>query len=66
MRSQHPPGLSGAAALLESGASCSGSTAYIPGLAADAASTAADLYVGRRGSPREVRAQRPRAPARAC
>ena len=41
---------------LESVGSGSGSKAYIPGLAADAASTAAGLSTHRPSSPREVRA----------
>ena len=59
-RSQHPPGLTGALTRFESGANCSGSIVYVPGLAADPASTAAGLSIGRRSSAREVRALRPR------
>ena len=47
---------------LESGANGSGSTAYLPGLAANAARTATGLSTGSRSSPREVRALRPRGP----
>jgi hypothetical protein len=50
---------------LESVGSGSGSTAYIPGLAADAASTAAGLSTHRPSSPREVRALRPHGPPHA-
>ena len=44
---------------LESGANGRGSMAYLPGLAADATSTAAGLSTGSRSSPGEVRALRP-------
>ena len=47
---------------LESGTNGSGSTAYLPGLAANAASTATGLSTGRPSSPREVRALRLRGP----
>jgi hypothetical protein len=47
---------------LKSGANGRGSTAYLPGLAADAASAATGLSTGSRSSPREVRALRPRGP----
>ena len=57
--SQHRCGLTGAVVRLGSGAHGSGSMAYLPGLAADAASTAAGLSTGRRSFPREVRALRP-------
>jgi hypothetical protein len=43
-----------------------GSMPYITGLAAEASATATDLSTGCHSSSREVRAQRPRAPACAC
>ena len=59
-RSQHPNGLTGAVICLERGAKGTGSTAYLPGLAADAAGNASDLATGRESSPRGAHA----APAR--
>ena len=53
--SQHRCGLTGAVVRLESGAHGSGSMAYLPGLAANAASTATGLSTGRPSSPREAR-----------
>ena len=53
------------ASRVETASDGTGSMPYIPGLAADASATATDLSAGCRSSSREVRAQRPRAPARA-
>lgn len=55
----------GAAARLATAADGTGTTAYLAGLAADASGAATDLSAGCHSPPREVRAQRPRAPARA-
>ena len=44
---------------LESVADGSGTSAYIPGIAAAAESTATELSAARRGSPRPVRAEQP-------
>ena len=64
--SRRPPRVAGAAARLQTAADGTGSTAYLLGHAADATRTAAALSADRRSTSREVRAQRPRAPARAC
>ena len=44
---------------LESVVDGSGTSAYIPGIAAAAESTATELFADRRGSPRTVRAEQP-------
>jgi len=65
-RSRRLARVAGAAARLQTAADGTGSTAYLLGHAADATRTAAALSADRRSTSREVRAQRPRAPARAC
>ena len=66
IHSRRPLCVAGASARLETATDGAGAMAYIPGLAAEATATATDLSAGCRSSSREVRAQRPRAPARAC
>ena len=51
-RSQHPPSLTGAIALLESGANGSGSTTYLHGVAAAAICATGDLAADNHSSPR--------------
>ena len=51
-RSQHPPSLTGAIALLESGANGSGSTTYLHGVAAAAIRATGDLAADNHSSPR--------------